>query len=432
MLGDFIQTSIKDFSLQCHINLVDGHYSINKKEGWKVHGISPKEAPILVFSGFNKNDQSVLVYDGVKEYDLPMETYNKYWYKPIEAEFRLVKLPMKNLSLKTYYDSFIKSAHELKEKSFGRINLWKTGGYRTTALHLLQTLTPTIQPEYILQDEAIWIQKASTGALIWSKKYEGPVDIYDFVSEYPSIMKNNNFSVPISRGRFENMTSKAFNELKFFSYGLYRCVITGVNPHLFRPNTHNYYCHYDLTSARELGYDIQLIEDDQPNCLFYADASKLNGSVVFSGYVDILFDLKQKKVAGAKDILNILWGALVQQKPITLRQIPGTICDISDNKDILRIDENSDSSYSVKIISRNAVFQTSFARMKPFLLAKGRQNLMRVIKPNYENIYRAHTDGIYCSKEITHKLGYKIGDLKHEKHITQCSINKMKVIVLKK
>ena len=50
----------------------------------------------------------------------------------------------------------------------------------------------------------------------------------------------------------------------------------------------------------------------QPNFLFYSKDKLMNGAYLFKNFVDELYELKQQKVNGAKDILNTLWGGLTE------------------------------------------------------------------------------------------------------------------------
>ena len=70
----------------------------------------------------------------------------------------------------------------------------------------------------------------------------------------------------------------------------------------------------DITVAREYGLTVVLIQDDKANFLHYPKDCLMSGSYLFKKYVDTLYDLKLKKVKGAKLLLNILWGALTEKR----------------------------------------------------------------------------------------------------------------------
>jgi hypothetical protein len=79
---------------------------------------------------------------------------------------------------------------------------------------------------------------------------------------------------------------------EFFEFGIYRAIVKS-NSKLFSVNRYNYYTHIDLTRAKELNLDIQLIQDGQANFLHYSRDKCLTGYEIFGEYVDLLFDLKQ-------------------------------------------------------------------------------------------------------------------------------------------
>ena len=79
---------------------------------------------------------------------------------------------------------------------------------------------------------------------------------------------------------------------------------------LYRYNKHSRYTHIDLSRAKELGLNVELIQDGSPNALVYEKETRVPGEVIFGEYVNFLFkDLKSKGgIIGrvAKRILNTL------------------------------------------------------------------------------------------------------------------------------
>ncbi len=66
--------------------------------------------------------------------------------------------------------------------------------------------------------------------------------------------------------------------MKYFEFGIYRVKIYGDYRHF--PLNKEYYVHYDLERARELGYKIKLIEDGDANFLSYAGPNmRVNGTI---------------------------------------------------------------------------------------------------------------------------------------------------------
>ena len=78
-----------------------------------------------------------------------------------------------------------------------------------------------------------------------------------------------------------------------------------------RQNKYNYYTHIDISRARELQYNIILIDDNEPNVLYiFLDKKTINACQAFRPFVDYMYQLKSNNIPGAKNILNCLWGAL--------------------------------------------------------------------------------------------------------------------------
>ena len=78
----------------------------------------------------------------------------------------------------------------------------------------------------------------------------------------------------------------------------------------------------------------------------------------------------------------------------------------------------------IDIVRPNKRYEYDYARMKPFLTAKGRTMISRIIEKNLKNVVRCHTDGIILKKRIKKStpLGTVIGDLKYEGKSKKCKI----------
>jgi hypothetical protein len=64
-----------------------------------------------------------------------------------------------DLTLEEEYDLTKKYADVLKKYSNGTINMYKTGSYRDTALIFFDKVLKYLEPDELLQDEALWIMK---------------------------------------------------------------------------------------------------------------------------------------------------------------------------------------------------------------------------------------------------------------------------------
>ena len=156
-----------------------------------------------------------------------------------------------------------------------------------------------LNPESILQDEFKWLRNATSGAVVFGEKYEGPAYKYDVKSMYPSIYMSYG-KIPIKRGEFRTLSQKMLKNMDYYNFGIYRCVVEqsqdkNINK-LFKFNKLNYYTHISLEQAKSLNLSIKMIEDNQPNNLFYSKDKVIGYNEVFTEYTKFLFELKEKKI----------------------------------------------------------------------------------------------------------------------------------------
>ena len=130
-------------------------------------------------------------------------------------------------------------------------------------------------------------------------------------------MQKNNHYFPIKEGNFEILTTlpvELFDPSMIgassfqLEYGIYRCIITKEDnkPYkFFRFNPKNKYTHLDIIVAIQYGLKIEMILDGKPNALIYSKDKLMNGAYLFKTYIDELYELKQQKVKGSKDLLNV-------------------------------------------------------------------------------------------------------------------------------
>ena len=248
-----------------------------------------------------------------------------------------------NIPIEEEFDNLTAVNKALKQATKGYINLGQTGTIKKTSLYLFKRLSAHIpNPEHISQIEMTWIENSTLGAIIFSEEYEGEAWKYDVKSMYPSIMCSK-LLVPMKKGEFQKFTLDEFNSLKFYPNGIYRTVVkasTDIKTNrLFRFNKLNYYTQISLSHAIALGLTIEIIIDDQPNCLLYSRDKCLRCDEIFSKFVAYMFDLKDKKVPMSKLILNMLWGALTESdlKKVTIDNTLVEEFIIDDNMTIVQI-----------------------------------------------------------------------------------------------
>lgn len=337
------------------------------------------------------------------------------------------------------YTDFILQADLLKEATNGRINMYKTGSEGKTALKLFYELNKTINPEKISKEEQEWIRSINGKALIFAIPYSGPGYKYDINSEYPTILYQQRFRVPIKQGDFKRYSQEEFDKLEFFQVGLYRCDIE-VNSKFFVHNSKNMYTHYDLTLAKEEGGIIKLIQDENTNALIWGSGKTVSGSVLFKKYIDLLYPLKKQKIEGAKLLLNVLPGKLCQKNLLTLNiKDDSKDVEIYDDRTIDSICPINDNTVQYKYYKNDSYFDNDFARLGPFLWSRARLMMARILRSFKDNIKRVHTDGFISDIPLKFKkdsqaidsikIGKELGDLKYEGFCDNCEIkNNVEVI----
>ena len=253
------------------------------------------------------NVQNNTGYDGKQTFHISKEFRNDIYdfktdYILINKDKRLTKdVDGKKVKLtdEEEYKYVIDMANTLKRETKGVINMYKTGGYKVTALNLFDKMTKHIQhPPKLTQVESIFIDDSSTGSMIFSDNtYKGPAHKADIKSQYPSLM-NSKMLFPIGEGELLFLSEFPKDYLK---YGVYHCEITldKTKTKIFRFNQKNKYTHIDINHAKEIGLDVKLIIDGQPNFLYYSRDKLLTGTELFGNYINFMFDLKQRKINGA-------------------------------------------------------------------------------------------------------------------------------------
>ena len=311
------------------------------------------------------------------------------------------------------YENYITMADSLKEHLGGKFNFYKCGSVKKMALYEFFNSTKAVQPEEIKATEAQWINDSSHGALMYWEAYKGEVHEYDVNSRYPHVMQRNQHYFPIREGEYKTIDEIDPSNVE---NGLYKCSITKHDdkPYkLFRFNPKNSYTHLDIKVAIKYGLKIEMIMNGQPNILFYSKDKLMNGAYLFKNFVDELYELKQQKVNGAKDILNTLWGALSETNHFN-HSIETDVETHIDDANITRI--NCDDTIKIRCTYYNKKeFKTNWGRIKPFVLSYARCQMFWSFQQFEKYIVYMHTDG-FLLKDGSHdlKLSDALGGLKLE------------------
>jgi hypothetical protein len=415
--GDYTYISTKKTNYFINLELKNGHYTLINEKPKPMN----EKGGIPMFYRIRRTDQGMVSFYSFIDSD------GKY----ISGSMPIKEWETHNKKLKfntfTYFSGLElneeqtrdmeKMMNTLYKETNEKINMFKTGNYQTTALHLFHTLNSGLKTEQIDQHEAEWIDEASIGGMLWCEKgFEGKTFKYDFVSHYPSIMSSDKFRFPIKKGEFVKI-----NDLNKITYGIYRVKISNVNERLFRLNHSNYYTHIDVFMAKKLNATIELIQDEKPNALLYSPDKLMQGSRIFGEYINMLFVLKKKKIEGAKALLNVLWGALCQKNFTKhychnekVPEYSGSIIDIVPLSNPMNEKEETNNSFQFRTIERECQYKTDYARLAPFLLARGRQIINELLIPHIKNVVRVHTDGFLITKKMEVETGCDLTCLKYE------------------
>lgn len=402
------------------INLVlkGGHFVLKTENAYKVAGISYKEKKPLIYK-FNKDKMVYDCYDG-QYFTLQTDEFYKKRNNPISDEHTIIRcFEGKSYTLESAFNEFTQQADKLKEITFGKINLYKTGRFTKTAIKLFyDTIKSMPACDPIEQVEAQWILGCNrAGHSFVEKGYTGEGHKADMVSMYSFIM-NSTITLPFKKGEFKTITNDDIKE--FFRYGIYRAEVSNYDYKLFRPNKNNYYTHFDMNIARKHGFTIKLIQDGQPNFLYYAPQCNIRAMELFRPFITMLFDIKSnhKDVFYAKKIMNILWGALCQRRVDKSLWIDPTdsakehILDFEH--DIINFGTHANGKIKIDCAHYDKQFETDFARISPFITGRGRQLISDIIATDKDNIVRCVTDGIISKTKLDLEYGKDMGMMKYE------------------
>ena len=382
-------------------------------------GCSCVEKELLVYC-FDDEKGNVKLYPiNGKTRRTAKETFFKMQKKPEDYMFQLIPT-IEGKSMKETHSMYKEYAEQLKEATEGTINMFKTGNIKRTVLELFGRFNKNITVEDITVKEFNWLEDGTMGSLTYAEEYKGIGYLFDFCSMYPGILSSLNFMLPIKEGEFSYISKEEFEAKKYFSVGIYHCQVEkstdeNINK-LFKFNRKNKYTNIDLQRAKELKLNINHI-DKKPNALIYSRDKLINGNKVFKQYVDLLFDLKYRNVAGnaPKQLLNQLWGLLCEKRELSkvIDEDDTENFELSKGRTVTSITPLNDNKLLVKYAIQKRLYETPFARLKPFLLAYGRKNLSRIVEKIIDKVKWMHTDGFIVTEKVEVKTGDKLGELKY-------------------
>ena len=440
--GDAIYTSPKNTKLKIHILFKKGHYSLIANEGRNKSNMKAcknKNSDDLYSYIFN-SDSTCLIYGKEGEKEITKKEFLKMQDEQ-SKKYTLIRLNKysKHKTLETVYNETKLQREELLTASDNKIDLYRFRNLNDMILDQFRMRSEILtEPDEINAQESVFISGSYTGGLMWCEtNYEGELFEYDINSMYSSAMINQYFQFPIKAGHFIKLTQEEFLKLEYFKYGIYKCIVENNEDEkfnkLFRFNDLNCYAHYDLTRAKELKFDITMIEDNEANVLLYNKDDLICGNKIFSKYIKYFFEMKKNKLTAesgiSKLILNKLHGLLCERNLIFKTATKEDPVDAS-KIDIVKMKRSMNNNIEVKY-NDNKLFKTNYARLGAFLNSFCRLSISRIAFDYIDNIKKIHTDGIYLDVPMKIKsnnnrnnkvvISDDIGDFKC-KNLGKCKI----------
>lgn len=413
VIGDYEYTSKAKYLRSLTVVLRDGHYQMEKHKNHDLmNGVSYKQHQPIIFK-YNENEDNYTAYDGTKEFKMTYkEKYDMYTdYKT--SDYYLYRCGTNKTLIETY-EELQHDRNKLYEESKHEIDLHKAqGSYKKCFFRMLTDDIKHIEPpEKISVYEEYWLIDATKSALVfgdpceWTKCY-----VSDKNSAYPHAMLKMNF--PTQHGTFQTITNDDISQ--YFKYGIYRCEIQKSNDkmidRLFLFNSKNMYTHYDLEIAKLLNLKVDMICDEDPNFLCYTGKYK-RGVDLFGKTIKRLYDMKKNNVHKAKNILSCGWGGICEKNR---KKYATNGDDMPADAEIISFECFNDDNVKCHYAMPGKYFKHRLARMKPFILAYCRLQMVKDILPVNEFVIRCATDSIASTKPLKHlSYGHNIGQYKHE------------------
>jgi hypothetical protein len=402
---DDIYTSTKKAQFTISLILDKQKYKINKTNRLSTYTLNRRSNFII----YEKFDNTYTTCDGntietVKKLKTSSESTNISVNQVLYLDDSL-----KSANMFEMYSAYSELAESYMKHSNGRINLYQSDKLHNLILSIFDKSTYRITPQPIKDYEIEFLEGASIGALYYKVPTTETTHKYDVVSMYPSIMASEYFYVPTMPGKLLTLTTETlikYNKNNSIKIGIFKATITGETK-LFRFNKNNFYTHHSIIDAFKLNLKIEMIEDGEPNYLNYSGCV-IKSIDLFSSYIDLFYRMKQLKLTGSKLMLNLLWGLLCEtndKHTFTEEEAPA-------NLKITKIKQIKDTCYVSGFID-DKYYKTNYARLKPFLISKGRSNMYNFAKDHEDNISQIITDSLTLNVELPkHMTGDQIGQLK--------------------
>jgi hypothetical protein len=420
--GDDINTSYisptQNRKMAINLILKDKHYTVDKAKCPFIaipdKKKNMKKKYIVVFDNdWNMYDGKTITKSSYKELEKTFNTPLKYSPSSALEEMNV-------FNLKDFYDYMNEVHRKLTNETF--IDIRKTPRIKDICRYIYNQFQKTVTMENIPYHEYQLLNEATIGGLMYSKKSEECTAYkYDFRAHYASVLQNPHLLIPIKKFKGEYISELP----KILKTGLYKVKIETDRTdviNFFKQTTYLYYTHTDIKYAISKNFNVKLYDNDGNVNFLYYDTC-INSSLIFEKSIKYLYNLKNGKFKNdlwMKTLVSAFWGSFTESKKQTIRvsnDVPQY--DPPEGYDIERhYEDGNDKVVTLKNIKSPAVCNEF--RMKPFLLSKAREVVLKLFekaKVNYEDILYIHTDGFILKKPLEEKFidkQSKIGGLKYE------------------
>ena len=319
-------------------------------------------------------------------------------YKRNDLDFVLVNTDDNKTDLIEIHKNYVTDAKQIYDLTEGKVNLFNYNKFTDCILDFFYTTTK-IRCNKLDDFEKQMIYQSGGGVRVAEPNYKGTVAKYDYNSFYPWIMHMNR-PVPIKSGEFVKITDIYESVDSFYNdtqpkFGFYKAEITPENKKIFTVKKNNWYTSYEIGFAVRHKIPIKLLSDE---FYYYSDDCLSTYKKIFGNYIDIFYKIKlETKNKLSKKFLNVLWGILCKMITKT------TTCKADEFK--LDADEElvdmlpQGDRYIFTYKKKESRYRTNYARIKPWILARGRTILhSKIISFKPENVVFAHTDSFFLKK----------------------------------
>ena len=403
--AEYISSNIRPFNINLYYE--DGHFQLrnnDKRESFQFGFLRPMKKENVITYYIDPDSENVYVYDGKHTHKMTYDKYQSEYYDYKNKKL-LIKTSSRDKLVEEHCDYLFK-ADELLAASKGFINMYKSPYVHRLALDMWRQKSKSfVEPENMTIDEEYITDKAFHGGIYWYEEYEGYGVDYDINSFYSYCLISQAFTFPISQGVYGTLTTEEFESLEFYKYGYYKCKIGKTKTLKLREG---WITHYDLTHAKEAGYEVELITDKGNNICLYE--KRANGKKVFGDYINEMYNLKTEKF-DTKLFMTSLWGGLCSKNKKTTRIYKDASEIVNVIGQIEQIEDNSKTTVITTIDTDN-IFKYPYARIGPFLTAYARLQMFRKIKPYMHLIKAINCDGFIATEKIDLDFGDGLGQWK--------------------